>query len=161
MKGFIWIQNEVLDKNSEIISLTYMYKYMWNYMYKYMWNLIVWNLFYFYLISKGNDASPSSVAPAELLLVSVNPALDPQKEEEIDEEALLNTEGQSDNVVLGASAGKSEVTLEEKNSDMPHNQSGKDTNTVSVETKSQTSMHVESNGSTNKDLPRACDTEAK
>lgn len=152
MKGFIWIQNEVLNKNSEIISLTYMYKYMWN--------LIVWNLFYFYLISKGNDASPSSVAPGELLLVSVNPALDPQKEEEIDEEALLNTEGQSDNVVLGVSAGKSEATLEE-NSDLPHHQSGKDTNTVSVETKSQTSTHVESNGSTNKDLPRACDTEAK
>lgn len=118
---------------------------------------------------------------SEPTLVSVNSALEQQsgtvrmdqeiskvaEEEEIDEDALLNMDSQTDNVTLGASTGNPEVTLESQSSDgKPQSDSENSvqdtTNIVSMATNSQSSLKAEADlAADNKNLHRASDIEAQ
>lgn len=118
---------------------------------------------------------------SEPTLVSVDSALEQQggtvrmdqeiskvaNEEEIDEDALLNMDSQTDNVTLGASTGNPEVTLEGQNSDgKPQSDSENSvqdtTNIVSMATNSQSSLKAEADlAADNKNLHRASDIEAQ
>lgn len=118
---------------------------------------------------------------SEPTLVSVNSALEQQsgtvrmdqeiskvaEEEEIDEDALLNMDSQTDNVTLGASIGNPEVTLESQSSDgKPQSDSENSvqdtTNIVSMATNSQSSLKAEADlAADNKNLHRASDIEAQ
>lgn len=118
---------------------------------------------------------------SEPTLVSVDSALEQQsgtvrmdqeiskvaEEEEIDEDALLNMDSQTDNVTLGASIGNPEVTLESQSSDgKPQSDSENSvqdtTNIVSMATNSQSSLKAEADlAADNKNLHRASDIEAQ
>lgn len=118
---------------------------------------------------------------SEPTLVSVDSALEQQggtvrmdqeiskvaEEEEIDEDALLNMDSQTDNVTLGASTGNPEVTLEGQSSDgKPQSDSENSvqdtTNIVSMATNSQSSLKAEADlAADNKNLHRASDIEAQ
>lgn len=130
---------------------------------------------------QSEEVSLGSTTSSEPPLVSVNSALEQQsgvvrmdeensklvEEEEIDEDALLNTDSQTDNVNMGACTGNPEVIPECLSSDeQPHSDSNKSvqdtTNIVSMATNSQSSMKAESDlAADNKNLPRASDVEAE
>lgn len=124
----------------------------------------------------------STTTSSEPTLVSVNSALEQQggtvlrmdqenlkvaEEEEIDEDALLNTDSQTDSVTLGASTGNPEVTLEGQSSDGKPQSDSKNsvqdtTNIVSMATNFQSSLKAEADlAADNKNLPRASDIEAQ
>lgn len=124
----------------------------------------------------------STTTSSEPTLVSVNSALEQQggtvlrmdqenlkvaEEEEIDEDALLNTDSQTDSVTLGASTGNPEVTLEDQSSDGKPQSDSKNsvqdtTNIVSMATNFQSSLKAEADlAADNKNLPRASDIEAQ
>lgn len=124
----------------------------------------------------------STTTPLEPTLVSVNSALEQQggtvlrmdqenlkvaEEEEIDEDALLNTDSQTDSVTLGASTGNPEDTLEGQSSDGKPQSDSKNsvqdtTNIVSMATNFQSSLKAEADlAADNKNLPRASDIEAQ
>lgn len=132
---------------------------------------------------KGDQSEKESLGStsSEPTLVSVDSALEQQsgtvrmdqeiskvtEEEEIDEDALLNMDSQTDNVTLGASTGNPEVTLEGQSSDgKPQSDSENSvqdtTNIVSMATNSQSSLKAEADlAADNKNLHRASDIEAQ
>lgn len=130
---------------------------------------------------QSEKVSLGTTTSSEPTLVSVNSALEQQggsvrmdqenlkvaEEEEIDEDALLNTDSQTDSVTLGASTGNPEVTLEDQSSDGKPQSDSKNsvqdtTNIVSMATNSQSSLKAGADlAADNKNLTRASDIEAQ
>lgn len=136
---------------------------------------------YLSFLLKSEKVSLGTTTSSEPTLVSVNSALEQQggsvrmdqenlkvaEEEEIDEDALLNTDSQTDSVTLGASTGNPEVTLEDQSSDGKPQSDSKNsvqdtTNIVSMATNSQSSLKAGADlAADNKNLTRASDIEAQ